>query len=321
MPKAIQYNPNSVIYFEGDIEDKVYILQKGSIVMTFTDIETGSRVNEYIKQGEFFGVKSALGHFPREETIMVLGETTVLMFTSSEFESFAMSNTRIIMKMLKVFSNQLRKIHKQTESKLQSTRDMRPDEGLYSVALAFFNSKKYPQAENIFKRYLKTYPNGSHASEALTLAKKSAAINTSIVNKAENESIQTLEPHTEDKGNENAVFLLAGQLMGRKKYQEAFLEYQKIISSPESKLTADACLGAGECLYYLEDYDEGIKILTKMISMSPRHPKMGEALCYIGLAYGKKGNSEKKQAFITKAMSVADADLMQKINQLQHGEQ
>ena len=64
MPKAIQYNPNSVIYFEGDIEDKVYILQKGSIVMTFTDIETGSRVNEYIKQGEFFGVKSALGHFP-----------------------------------------------------------------------------------------------------------------------------------------------------------------------------------------------------------------------------------------------------------------
>ena len=55
MPKAIQYNPNSVIYFEGDIEDKVYILQKGSIVMTFTDIETGSRVNEYIKQGEFFG--------------------------------------------------------------------------------------------------------------------------------------------------------------------------------------------------------------------------------------------------------------------------
>ena len=153
------------------------------------------------------------------------------------------------------------------------------------------------------------------------MCKKSAAINTSIVNKAEDESIQTLEPHTEDRGNENAVFLLAGQLMGRKKYQEAFLEYQKIISSPESKLTADACLGAGECLYYLEDYDEGIKILTKMISMSPRHPKMGEALCYIGLAYGKKGNSEKKQAFITKAMSVADADLMQKINQLQHGEQ
>lgn len=321
MPKAVQYNPNSVIYFEGDVEDKVYILQKGNIVMTFTDIETGSRVNEYIKQGEFFGVKSALGHFPREETIMVLTETTVLMFTSSEFEAFAMSNTRIIMKMLKVFSNQLRKIHKQTESKLQSAKDMRPDEGLYSVALAFFNSKKFSQAENIFKRYLKTYPNGTHAQEALTYAKKSAGINVSMVKKDEVKPLPYFESLADDTDNENAAFLLAGQLMGRKKYQEAFLEYQKIISTPESKLAADSCLGAGECLYYLEDYDEGIKILTKMISMSPRHPKICEALCYIGLAYGKKGNSEKKQAFITKAMSVADADLMQKINQLQHGEQ
>ena len=35
MPKAIQYNPNSVIYFEGDIEDKVYILQKGSTSLIY----------------------------------------------------------------------------------------------------------------------------------------------------------------------------------------------------------------------------------------------------------------------------------------------
>lgn len=321
MPKAIQYNPDSIIYFEGDVEDKVYILQKGDVIMTYTDIETGDRVNEYVRQGEFFGVKSALGHFPREETIMVLKESTVLMFTSTEFENFAQSNTRIIMKMLKVFSNQLRKIHKQTESRLQSKQDIKPEEGLYSVALAFFNSKKFSQAENIFKRYLKTYPNGVHVRDALEYAKKAAKINSTMVSNKEEEFIPGISHDVPKPENDNSSFLLAGQLFSRKKYHEAYLEYQKIFQLPESKLYPDSYLGAGECLYYLEDYDGAIKTLTKMISVAPRHPKLGEALCFIGLSYGKKGSPERKQAFITKALSVADAELMQKINELQHGEQ
>jgi len=43
-------------------------------------------------------------------------------------------NTRVVMKMLKVFSNQLRRIHKQVQNLLSSDEQMNPEEGLTLVA-------------------------------------------------------------------------------------------------------------------------------------------------------------------------------------------
>ena len=68
MPKVIQYTKGSIAYFEGDQDDRIFILQKGLIILTSIDQETGHTSTEQVKPGEFFGVKSALGHFPREET-------------------------------------------------------------------------------------------------------------------------------------------------------------------------------------------------------------------------------------------------------------
>ena len=65
MPKAMSYTKGSIIYFEGDTDDRVFILQKGHVVITTTDVETKLQTSEQIKQGEFFGVKSSIGHFPR----------------------------------------------------------------------------------------------------------------------------------------------------------------------------------------------------------------------------------------------------------------
>lgn len=329
MPKAIQFRVNSVIYFEGDIEDRVYILQKGKIVLTSTDIETGNRVSEGIREGEFFGVKSALGHFPREETVMVLTDTTVLMFTSAEFETFAMTNTRIIMKMLKVFSNQLRKIHRQTESLLESSREMLPDDGLFSVGVAFFNSGKFPQALDIFQRYVNTYPTGVRISEARTYIQKASQgqsvknISSSVksVNASTNPSNEIPGLSTVEEGNDKTSLLLAQQLLGRKKYDEAYLQFQVVFEEESSPLLPDGLLGGAICLYYQEDFDGAIKMFTKMIATSPRHPKMGEALFYIGLCYGKKDEPQKKQIFIQKALSVADPELAARIKKIEESEE
>ena len=72
MPKAVQYSANSVIYFSGDFDARVFLLHSGHIALNSLDIETGAQVTEYIKTGEFFGVKSALGNYPREESAMRL---------------------------------------------------------------------------------------------------------------------------------------------------------------------------------------------------------------------------------------------------------
>ena len=110
MPKATQYKSSSVIYFQGDVGDKIFILKAGKVLSKTNDIETKEEINELVAPGEFFGVKSALGRYPRDETALVLSDSEVLVFTVPEFEQLVLSNTRIIMKMLKVFSNQLRTI-------------------------------------------------------------------------------------------------------------------------------------------------------------------------------------------------------------------
>jgi len=41
MPKAANYRANSVIYFQGDLSDRIFILQSGQVVLGYSDIETG----------------------------------------------------------------------------------------------------------------------------------------------------------------------------------------------------------------------------------------------------------------------------------------
>ena len=120
MPKAIQYRTGSIIYFEGDNDDRIFILQKGTVVLKSTDIETGAPINETIAIGEFFGVKSAFGHFPREETVSVMSGAQCVALTVPEFEHLFGGNKAVILKMLKVFSNQLRNIHKKIDSILDN---------------------------------------------------------------------------------------------------------------------------------------------------------------------------------------------------------
>ena len=108
----MQYTKGSIIYFEGDHDERIFIMQQGAVLLTSTDIESGQPVAEQVKSGEFFGVKSALGHFRREETATALVPTVAVALTIQEFEILFSNNKALIMKMLRVFSNQLRQIHK-----------------------------------------------------------------------------------------------------------------------------------------------------------------------------------------------------------------
>ena len=175
MPKAISYTKGSIIYFEGDTDDRVFILQKGHANITTTDVETRAQTSEQIKQGEFFGVKSAIGHFPREETVMTLDDVVCISLTSQEFETMFCNNKQLIMKMLRVFSNQLRQIHKKTESVLNNNESFNQMDGLFSVAKAFYNDEEWQSCEDVCKTYLKLYPSEVNNKELKEMLLKSNA--------------------------------------------------------------------------------------------------------------------------------------------------
>ncbi len=168
MPKAMQYSKGSIIYFEGDMDDRIFILQQGSVLLTSTDIETGKPVAESVKNGEFFGVKSAFGHFSREETATVLVPTVTVCMTVQEFELLFSNNKQLIMKMLRVFSNQLRQIHKKTESVLHNISEDQQT-GMLAVAKSFYDDEQYRSACDIYLKFLIRYPNTPRKAEVSKL--------------------------------------------------------------------------------------------------------------------------------------------------------
>ena len=164
MPKAMQYTKGSIIYFEGDHDERIFIMQQGAVLLTSTDIESGQPVAEQVKSGEFFGVKSALGHFRREETATALVPTVAVALTIQEFELLFSNNKSLIMKMLRVFSNQLRQIHKKTESILNNIQEDQQS-GMIAVANSFYEEEQYRSACDVYMKFMKRYPNSPQFAE------------------------------------------------------------------------------------------------------------------------------------------------------------
>ena len=168
MPKLVNFSKGSIIYFEDDKDDKIYILQSGTIILTSIDPETKVTVTNQVKPGEFFGVKSALGRFPREETATVLLDSQVIALTVPEFEKNFSGNKQIIMKMLRVFSAQLRQIHKRIEQILDANPES-PQTGMLAVAKSFFEDEEFVSCNDVCLKYLQRFPQSSNVEQVKKL--------------------------------------------------------------------------------------------------------------------------------------------------------
>ena len=250
MPKAISYTKGSIIYFEGDIDDRVFILQKGHANITTTDVETRMQTSEQIHQGEFFGVKSAIGHFPREETVMTLDEVSCISMSSQEFETVFSNNKPLIMKMLRVFSNQLRQIHKKTESVLNNNENFNQMDGLFGVAKAFYNEEKWQSCEDVCKTYLKLYP-----SEATNKELKEMLLKSNAYVKKGISSSDALEESTSSVGGSSIQMF---DLPAFKRFQKTYENGQVIITEFER----------GETFYLIQN---GTVQLTKCINETSKN--------------------------------------------------
>ncbi|MFH0976836.1 MAG: tetratricopeptide repeat protein [Spirochaetota bacterium] len=158
------YKHGSIIYFEGDRSDVIYILKAGKVVLTSIKIDSGEELKENIKLGEFFGVKSAIGRYPREETAQTVGDTTVLVVSRADFEKMMIKNVSMVTKMLRVFSNQLRRITDMQREILGQSDSINPAAELFKIGEYYFKSGNLQQAKYAFKRYLEHYP-GTKFSE------------------------------------------------------------------------------------------------------------------------------------------------------------
>ncbi len=312
MPKAIRYRANSIIYFKGDVSDKIYILNSGKVSLNYTDIETGQEVHDLIKTGEFFGVKSAFGRYPREETAVVLQDSAVIEFTVPEFEQLISKNTRIIMKMLKVFSNQLRRIHKQVQNLLYAEEQVDPETGLFKIGEYYMANKRYHQALYAYRRYLVYYPSGIHANEATRkielaeeyLQKYGQGRGPSIEGMKKPESMGKPQK-TKELSNVAQQYYNAVSLISQQKYEMAYNEFKKIITQGnDEEYLAKSQYELGRCLFFMKRYDDCIKSFTELIQKYPSHPDLKDALFFVGKCYQEKGDNTKALGFFNKIIKM-----------------
>jgi CRP-like cAMP-binding protein len=325
MPKPLQYRSGSLIYFQGDAADKVFILQTGKVNLVYQDIETGQDVHDTVQPGEFFGVKSALGRFPREENAVALQDTSIMAFTVPEFEALAMANTRIIMKMLKVFSNQMRRIHKQVSS-LMETAELDPDVGLFNVGEYYLKNKRFSQAKYVFGRYLTYHPSGKNAAQA---AKNLEIAETSLIRYGDGKGPEVgtaaggAQPGTGSAGSGVTPELSSGSLsstakvyydaislISQERYQDAYLDFKRIVDANEDpEYVAKSAYEMGRCFFLLNKYDNCIKYFTMLLTRYPKHPDLRDAIFFVGQSYEKTGRKDQAAAFYRKILSMpADED-------------
>jgi TolA-binding protein len=317
MPKPAQYRSGSLIYFKGDPADKIYILQSGKVSLVYQDIETGADVRDPVQPGEFFGVKSALGRYAREENAVALSDTSVMIFTVPEFEAVAMANSRIIMKMLKVFSNQMRRVHKQV-SKVMAKEEQPPADGLYNIGEFYLKNKRFTHAKHVFSRYLTFYPSGKNAIQAaknMEIAEnalnrygdgKGPGVSVSNASASEAPSAPVQQKSSE---KEKKAFYDAMGLVSQGKYQEAFMSFKLIVdSNADPELAAKAAFEIGHCMFLMNKFDESLKYYTGMLTRFPKHPELLETMFIMGQCNEKSGRKDQAIAFYKKIVSMGGDD-------------
>lgn len=344
-PRMKTFNAGSIIYFEGDRGDQIYLLKEGKISLIYKDIITGEELVDQISSGEFFGVKSGITHRPREETARVITNSIIYEFTPQEFESLIIKNPNIIIRMLRTFSNQLKNVHKQIQKIVGEKTSGETCENFFKIGDYYFKNKKYSQAITVYKRYLNYYPNDylsnyarkrlKQAQEALQtygddggptpileeiteISKKSTVesanneiekfdnLKDAVSNEIDQKSQYEIETDDESTSKESKLYYKALSYMSQGKYMDAFHTLKIVLSNGDEKEKRLANVEIGKCLYNLKKYPECIKHYTSFLANNQNLPEKNEILFYLASSYQAIGEKDKAEKIFNTIVSSGD---------------
>ncbi len=327
MPGVLRnYKAGSIIYFIGDIGDSIYVLKSGAVSLIYHSIETREEIRETIKNGEFFGVKSALAKRPREETALVVQPSQVLVLTTGEFEQILTKSVQIITNFLRVFSNQLRRVGKLVHNFLDHSEVGDNQAELFKIGEYYLKNHKYKQAKYVYETYLKHYGSGAYASQArerITAIKNAmegkgpatyAAISQEVTQEAGTAAVKG-EQEAPGKGEKRETIDIATRyydavsLFSQEKYEEAFNLFKKLQTSGALDAAASEYIPKiefemGRCLIALKRYNEAVAVFTNMIKRYPKDENLKDALFNIGVAYKQQGDKGKAASFFEKVLKM-----------------
>ena len=339
MPVTRTYTSGSIIYFEADLGEDIYVLQQGKIVLTSTAIDSGDELREEVKLGEFFGVKSSLGRYPREETAQCLGKTTLITFKVNEFEQFVLKNPRLVMKMTRVFSKQLRNIHRKVRDTLKAGETRGQPYEMMNVAEVFYKIGQTEHAKYAFKKYLSTFPGGAYegrARDLLGFAEKGANYpigypKLEVLSEPDSPDMPSFgDTHAPDLDDLGSGDLDGGDLSSGESLADLFYEglneysrenfpaaleiYNRCINwsnknDPEfEEFSGRALFEKGKALLKTGKVNDARNAFTQYVKHSPGGEHMREALLNMAIIGEKEGNRDYAAKLYQKILASGKPD-------------
>lgn len=333
-PIIRNYKAGSIVYFEKDRAEDIYVLQNGRVILTYLSVDSKMEIKEDVKLGEFFGVKSALGRYPREETAQVIGGASILVFKLADFEVFVANKTHLILKMMKVFSSQLRQIHGKVRENLGQFGDQKsPAFELMNVAEVFHKTGNFEHAVYAYNKYLSHYPGGPYANRAQELSRiatKSSMFPSNmpeLVYEMERRSDgpkATISPANPAATSTRIQALSsdlsisdslteADDLYDSGEYQAALDAYKPLLTMPptspgDDKSIEKAYFGFGMCQRNLQLWDAAYTSLSTYVKKYPKGERVKEAIYNLGFISESKGEKDKAIMLYTKVTTLPPSD-------------
>lgn len=111
----------TIIFREGEVGDKMYIIQDGLVRINKTIDNREHKLAE-LGKGEFFGEMAIVSNTPRSATAVAVGTVEILAFDRAGFEAMIGKNTKIAMSIIDKLSKRLQNANAQIQTLVRSNR-------------------------------------------------------------------------------------------------------------------------------------------------------------------------------------------------------
>ncbi|MDP8211083.1 MAG: tetratricopeptide repeat protein, partial [Candidatus Stygibacter australis] len=124
---------------------------------------------------------------------------------------------------------------------------------------------------------------------------------------AQQELVKYLAEYPQSDYRLEASYLLADIYLEQKNYQQANEIFGKLSKTPPATMPySDILSGLGQSYYYLQNYNEAIKVFTQLISKYPQDEQISRFYYFLGVSMIETGEFELAEENLLMAMNIDD---------------
>jgi CRP/FNR family cyclic AMP-dependent transcriptional regulator len=110
------YPKNSVILFEDDPGDALYVVAQGQVKVVLIGEDGREVILSVLGEGEFFGEMALIDDEPRSAHVIAMEDSTMLVLRREEFEGILKQTPSIALALLRELSRRLRRVDEKVGS-------------------------------------------------------------------------------------------------------------------------------------------------------------------------------------------------------------